>query len=56
VKPAVKALLASDAVQRAPTVVRDWLLALLMRGGRVGHVTQDPRQTAPRKGVVDNHS
>jgi hypothetical protein len=52
VKVATKALMASEAMQRAPTVVRDWLLALLIRGERVGHVNKNMRQATPRKGVT----
>ena len=48
---AVKAVMVSDVVLRAPPAVRDWLFALLERGEGASRTRENTARTAIRKEV-----
>jgi hypothetical protein len=46
---AIKALLASDAMVRAPPVIRDWLIELLVRDEGASRPRESTTRIAPEK-------
>jgi hypothetical protein len=52
---AVKALLESGAMVRAPPIVRNWLIALLVRGDGARRTNENAAQIVPQKELTNNH-